>query len=189
MIAQIVFFLEEPSAKEMLAGILPRLLPEYIGFRSIVFEGKQDLEKQLPKKLRAWQQPNCRFIVVRDKDSADCEVVKQKLQGICNAAGKPNTLVRIACHELESWYLGDLQAVETGLSIKGLAKKQQQQKYRDPDRLANPKQELKIITENTYQQIAGSRRIAPYMKIEGNCSVSFNVFLMGVKRLIKEMEA
>lgn len=36
----LVCFLEETSAKEMLKGILPRLLPDDIEPRYIVFEGK-----------------------------------------------------------------------------------------------------------------------------------------------------
>lgn len=48
-----VFFLEEPSAKEMLAGVLPRILPDDIQIRYLVFRGKQDLEKNLQKKLEA----------------------------------------------------------------------------------------------------------------------------------------
>ncbi len=43
----LVFFLEEPSARAMLEGLLPRLLPDGWLVRYIVFEGKQDLEKQL----------------------------------------------------------------------------------------------------------------------------------------------
>jgi len=41
----IVFFLEEPSAREMLEGVLPRILPENIQTRYLIFQGKQDLEK------------------------------------------------------------------------------------------------------------------------------------------------
>ena len=41
----LVCFLEEPSAKEMLEGVLPRLLPADVKFTYIVFEGKQDLKK------------------------------------------------------------------------------------------------------------------------------------------------
>jgi len=44
---QLVFFLEEPSAKAMLEGLLPRLLPESVYCRYVVFEVKQDLEKQM----------------------------------------------------------------------------------------------------------------------------------------------
>ena len=43
----IVFFLEEPSAREMLEGVLPRILPEEVKVRYLVFQGKQDLEKNL----------------------------------------------------------------------------------------------------------------------------------------------
>ncbi|WP_200344897.1 hypothetical protein [Halochromatium glycolicum] len=50
----LVFFLEEPSAKELLQGILPKVLPEPCTTQFVVFEGKQDLEKRLPIRLRAW---------------------------------------------------------------------------------------------------------------------------------------
>ncbi len=62
----LVFFLEEPSAKEMLNGILPMILPENIVPRFVIFEGKQDLEKQLVRKLRLWNMPNSRFFILRD---------------------------------------------------------------------------------------------------------------------------
>jgi len=186
--SQLVFFLEEPSAKALLQSLLPRILPATIHFRCIAFEGKQDLEKQLLRKLRAWQQPDCHFIVVRDKDSADCVDVKNRLRIICENAGKPETLIRIACHELESWYLGDLLAVEQGLNINGLAEKQGQTKYRNPDRLVNPKQELRKLTGNVYQQIAGSRDIAPYLNLKNNCSTSFNFFLTGIQQLIMDIQ-
>lgn len=65
----LVFFLEEPSAKAMLEGLLPRLLPEDVHPRFVVFEGKQDLEKQLERRLRGWVQPDSAFLVLRDQDS------------------------------------------------------------------------------------------------------------------------
>ena len=123
----LVFFLEERSAREMLKNLLPRILPDLpdsVGVCYVVFEGKQDLENQLPRKLRGWRVPDTRFVVMRDKDQADCLTVKCRLVSICRDAGKPDVLVRILCHELESWYLGDLNAVERGLQIAGLAQKQ-----------------------------------------------------------------
>jgi len=56
-----VFLLEEPSAKAMLEGLLPRFLPSNWDVRYIVFDGKQDLEKQLPKKLKSWNTKNFIF--------------------------------------------------------------------------------------------------------------------------------
>ncbi len=183
---EIVFFLEEPSAREMLNGLLPRLVDENTHFRCIPFEGKQDLEKQLERRLRNWLAPNTCFVVMRDQDSEDCVTVKQRLTGMCAAAGKPDTLVRIVCCELESWYLGDLEAVESGLNMNGLAKHQQKAKFRAPDNLQNPKQELKRLTNNSYQQIAGSREIGRHMALAGNRSNSFNVFISGVARLLNQ---
>ena len=53
--SHLVFFLEEPSAREMLRGILPKILPADISTQFVVFSGKQDLEKRLPVRLRAWR--------------------------------------------------------------------------------------------------------------------------------------
>jgi hypothetical protein len=94
-------------------------------------------------------------------------------------------LVRIVCHHLESWYLGDLAAVEKAFSLNGIARQQDQRKFRDPDTLANAEQELSRIVPE-YQKINGSRRIAPHLNLESNRSHSFNVFLAGVRRLVEE---
>jgi hypothetical protein len=39
----LVLLLEEPSARDLLEGLLPRLLPEEVHVQYLVFEGKQDL--------------------------------------------------------------------------------------------------------------------------------------------------
>lgn len=179
-----VFFLEEPSAKEMLQGVLPRILPDKIFIRYVIFQGKQDLEKNLDIKLRAWKLPNCSFIVMRDQDSGDCKEIKEKLANICEKAGKKGVLIRIACHELESFYLGDLAAVEKGLDLKGLERRKKQRKFRDPDLLANPSEEMFKLTNNIYDKVSGSRAIAPYLALESNTSKSFNTLISGIKNLI-----
>jgi hypothetical protein len=183
----IVFFLEEPSAKEMLEGILPRILPSDITRRYIVFQGKQDLEKNLVKRLRGWQLPDSVFVIMRDQDAGDCMTVKKRLVDLCEQAGKWNALVRVACHELESFYLGDLKAVEIGLELKGIASEQRKSKFRKPDLLANPSEELSKLTRGNYQKISGSRAIARCLDPSSNSSHSFNVLLSGIRRLIGEM--
>ncbi|MCU7935590.1 MAG: DUF4276 family protein [Candidatus Thiodiazotropha sp. (ex Dulcina madagascariensis)] len=182
---QIVFFLEEPSAREMLRGLLPRLLPQHLYIRYIVFEGKQDLEKRLPLRLRAWRSLDTHFVVLRDQDNGDCRDIKASLAAKCTEAGQPNTLVRIACHELESFYLGDLAAVADAVGPGSLVKQQRKAKYRDPDRLANPSQELKKLAPS-YQKISGSRAIGPLLSIEQNHSLSFKALINGVQRLVGE---
>ena len=120
----IVFFLEEPSAKEMLEGVLPRFLPGGLQVRYFVFRGKQDLEKNLKRKLRAWRLPDSLFVVMRDQDNGDCLAIKTRLIDLCSETGKDKVLIRVACRELESFYLGDLRAVEKGLELKGIEKQQ-----------------------------------------------------------------
>ncbi|MBT3309290.1 MAG: DUF4276 family protein [Gammaproteobacteria bacterium] len=179
---QLVFFLEEPSAKAMLQGVLPKILPAGVQTQFVVFDGKQDLEKRLPLRLRAWQRPDAKFIVMRDQDSGNCKEIKAGLVQKCLNAGKEEHLVRIACHELESFYLGDLAAVAEAIGPNSLARQQNRAKYRDPDRLANPSQELKKMAPS-YQKMSGSRAIGLVMDVEGNRSYSFNMLLSGVKRL------
>ena len=182
----IVFFLEEPSAREMLEGVLPRILPEDIQIRYILFQGKQDLEKNLVKRLRGWRMPDSFFVVMRDQDSGDCKAIKAKLTELCRKAGREEVLVRVACRELESFYLGDLSAVEKGLGLNGLGRRQQKRKFRDPDALSHPAEELYRLTGNVYDKVIGSRSIAPYLNLETNCSKSFKVLLSGIANLIKD---
>ena len=180
----LVFFLEELSAKVLLEILLPRFIPEdNFVLRFVPFEGKQDLEKQLVRRIRGWRTPNTHFVVLRDQDSAECRDVKQRLLELIAEAGRPDTLVRVACRELESWYLGDLKAVEKAFCIKNLASKQKQKKYRNPDALGNPIQELERITNKKYQKVSGSRAIGSLLDINDNRSPSFQVFVSGVQQL------
>lgn len=183
---RIIFLLEERSMHEMLKILLPKIIPDEIYYQCIPHEGKQDLEKSIPRKLKAFPK-TAKFIIVRDKDSGNCKLVKQKLAKLCKQANRPDTLIRIPCHELESWFLGDLKAVEIGLEIRSgkLSKLQNKNKYRNPDKLTAPKKELLSIAPG-YQQISGSRAIATHLDLNNNMSKSFQVFIKGIKKLIKE---
>ncbi len=181
----LVFFLEEPSAREMLHGILPHILPAGTDYRCIVFQGKQDLAKNLKRKLMGWKLPNSVFIVLQDQDSGDCKCIKKRLNEICRQSGKAEVLVRVACRELESFYLGDLQAVEKGLKLDGLSLNQNKKKFRAPDTLGNPSEELLKLTGYKYQKISGSRAISPHLRLDGNNkSRSFQVLIDGIKKIL-----
>ncbi len=180
---ELVFLLEEPSATAMLEGLLPRLLPEGVTVRTIVFEGKQDLEKRVVKRLRGYLNPDAKFVILRDKDAADCLALKDNLRRKCIEAGRPDTLIRIACHELESWYLADLAAVEKGLNIRGLAESQQKQWFRSPDDLPNPVDVLQKVAP-LYQKLSGSRAIGRHLNLDNDRSKSFRNFVAGVRRLM-----
>lgn len=186
---ELVFLLEEPSAKAMLESLLPRLLQEGTYFRCIPFEGKQDLEKQLMRRIRAYQNERARFIVLRDQDShPDCREVKAKLLESCEASGKAaRCLVRIACRELEAFYLADLQAVEHALGIRGLVKQQLSRKFKAPDGLGSPSKELKSLTANRYEKVGGSRAIGLYLQSDNPRSSSFCNLIAAIRRSEAEL--
>ncbi len=178
-----VFLLEEPSAKEMLKAILPKILENKYEYFFIVFEGKSDLEKNIVIKIRSWKRPNSKFIILRDRDSGNCYEIKKSLKEKCREAGREDCLIRIACCELESWYLGDLDAIEKGLNVHGISSKKNIKKYSRPDDLNNAAEELSKLTKNVYQKINGSRKIAPYLDPDNNFSKSFNVFINGLRKM------
>jgi len=167
----------------MLKGLVSRILPEDIEVDYVVFEEKSDLEKRLPMKLRAWRRPVCGFIVLRDQDAGDCVEIKKRILDSCPIRESMVVLIRIACHELESFYLGDLAAVEKGLGIRGLERKQDRRQFREPDRFPNPSFELKRLTGQKYQKIAGSRSIGPHLNPDKNRSVSFLHLVAAIRRV------
>jgi hypothetical protein len=188
---ELVFLLEEASAKAMLESLLPRILHPDISPRLIRFEGKQDLERQMCKRLRGYVNPHARFIVLRDQDNApDCVALKVQLIERCRQSGRHDkTLVRIACTELETYYLADLSAVERGLDVDNLIQLQPTAKFRSPDRLGNPSKELAAMTKGVYQKVNGSREIGKYLDAANERSSSFKNLVKGIRRMERELLA
>jgi len=185
--SDLVFLLEEESVRELLKGLLPRIIPEEIretiNIRYICFEGKQDLDRNITPKIRSYRNPASSFIILRDQDSADCHILKDDLRSKCTIANRPDSVIRIACREIESWYLADLLAVERGLNINGLSQHQNKRKYRAPDYLHKPSKDLKILTNNIYQKVSGSRSIGPFLQLDNCRSNSFKVFVDGIRQV------
>ena len=180
----IVFILEERSAEELLKGLLPRLSIPEVHFEYIVCEGKQDLEKQVAKLLNGWQTPNSAFIVLLDQDQENCKKIKKRLLNKFENI-RQKYIIRIACRELESWYFGDLTAVEKALHWEEgrLIRYRDKKQYRVPDKIQNPAKELRQITKGFYQKISGSRAIGPELSLTANRSDSFNAFIKGVRKI------
>lgn len=180
----LVFLLEGPCEREVLQAWLPTMLPEGVQVHFIVFEGKQDMERRMVSKMRYWQQPDSRFVVLRDQDSADCLDVKARLRERCKEAGRDDATVRVACHELESFFLGDWPAVAKAFDNPRLADLARKAIYRDPDRIALPEAELRRHVSG-YQKRDGARRIAPHMDLNRNSSRSFCHLRDAIERLAR----
>lgn len=181
------FFVEEPSIVPLIDKVLNEIAPD-IRYRIYTHQGKQDLEKALPKTIPSVSQvPNARIIVIRDQDSSDCIELKSDLERLINHNCHCPYLIRIACKELESWFLGDLQAIKKAFPRFKPESYINKSLFRDVDRIVNPSDKLfDIISASTGEIVVSKRilssRISPYLDIERNRSNSFNQFKNAVVR-------
>lgn len=182
--SRIVFLLEEYSMEVLLRGLMPRLFPG-VPFLCVTHEGKQDLEKSLPRKLRGWSERNVRFCVIRDNDGADCTEVKRRLVELIPAARRSRCLVRIACQELEAWYFGEPAALARAYQRPTLAEIGAKAKYRRPDEIAKPSKELPLLVEE-FQKVSGARAMGRELTRECT-SPSFRALVSGLDRLVTEI--
>lgn len=107
--------------------------------------------------------------------------MKEKLATLCSNAnnGARNNVsykIRIVCHELESWYLGDMDALAKVFPHFPADKYRNSSRFRNPDACVNPKKELQNIV-GEYNQLETARHIARNMDIDANVSESFRSFV------------
>ena len=185
MQGRLVFLLEEPSMKLLLASLLPRLFPgwvEHTHFLLVKHEGKSDLDRSVPTKLRNWQIPGDRFVILRDNDNADCVDLKARFSKLCGLCGRPDTLVRLVCQELESWYLGDLAALAQAYGDTKINSPAHRKRFNDPDSWQKPSVEVARLVP-TFQKGSGARLMGAALLAGSNHSVSFQAFVTGLERI------
>ena len=170
--------------KVLLDGLLPRLFPG-LPFICVPHEGKQDLARSVPRKLRAWREPGVRFCVIRDNDGADCRALKQELIALCEQGGRNDVLVRIVCQELEAWYFGSPAALAEAFGREDLRRVARRARFREPDAIVQPARALATLVPE-FQKVSGARRLAGVLSRD-NGSCSFQVLLAGIQRLHEQV--
>jgi len=183
---RIEILVEEPSMEECLKELLPKIVPISWKNEENYFirkhQGKADLQKSIRSKVRVfnnWHEPVA-IIILHDQDSADCKILKRELIEKCGDNIIP-ILIRIVCRELESWYLGDLSAVEKAYPDFRSDKYIGKAPFRNPD-LLNAKDKIKRILPE-YKEVASSREISKFLDEEQNRSLSFNHFVSGIQTI------
>lgn len=192
----IEFLVEEPSAEVVLNNILPKILRKEHTYRIHSHQGKMDLLKKLPNKLKGYQKSlplDWKIVILIDRDKEDCYELKSKLESIARNAGlytKTNpdysgnsqVINRIVIEELEAWFFGDIDAIhwEFQRVPLSLARKS---KYRNPDNIAGGAAEaLEFLLKKYGYYSTGMPKIETARKISGhmnhllNRSKSFQVF-------------
>ena len=163
------------------------MLAQRLGVSNVVkvipHEGKADLEGSVARKIRGWRAATePRFIVTRDGTDSARDVIKARLFSLVPAAALPRTRIRIVVHELESWFLGDPDALaRSNLLRNAVAERRARQlARRDLCALSNPAQELDKIVAIP-GKIARARAIAPHMNLDHNSARSFAPFMSALR--------
>lgn len=174
--------------RDVLEVLLPSILPQGYRLGENVFvrphQGKSDLKKSIPTKMRALSHygiPSL-LVVLQDQDSHDCRVLKEELTDLCRQHGHCPFLVRIVCRELESWYLGDMDAIGQCYTSFKPDKYRQSAKFRNPD-LCNAADELSKLIKGFSKGYA-ARNIPSHMDVSVNNSESFRQFRDGLQRFL-----
>jgi hypothetical protein len=198
------FFVEEPSAEALLIELVPRILQDKTGweFEIYVFQGKQNLLKNLPARLRAFKdrlrRENARIIVLVDRDDDDCRLLKAKkakMEKIAKDAGLTTKsqhgqqfqlVNRIAVEELEAWFFGDLDAIRR--AYPKIKASEHTKAYRNPDAISGGTAEkleelLRPYHPNRLEKIRAAREIAPHLQPDQNRSASFQAFRQALLEL------
>lgn len=179
---------EEPSMENFLREILPQVLPVDYQLDINCFirphEGKSSLKKSIPRKIKACSNYGypVKVLIIHDQDSNDCKRLKNDLLKLCESTTHIPVIVRIACKELENWYLGDMQAIEKTYPKSKAASLTGKAKYRNPDNVFGA-YELEQMASD-FSKTHASREVPKHMIISSNKSPSFNHFLTGLNKLI-----
>ena len=183
------------------AGRIPKNL------RSKGDPSKRILLEQLPKLLKGYGK-SLQFtphtvvvVVVVDLDNRNCKKFKKELTAVLEACDpSPNTLFRIAIEEIEAWLLGDKEAVKS--AYPGACKRiDRVLKDYEQDSICGTWEKLVEAVEPKLNKnkpellrfpLSGklkcelAQKISPHLNIENNRSKSFQVFLDGILRSVKQ---
>lgn len=199
----IEFLVEEPSAEVALHNLVPKIVGLEVSYNIHVFQGKPDLIKSLPNRLRgyrSWLPDNWRIVVLVDEDREGCLQLKERLEkiakneglitrSVAGPGGSFQVINRLAIEELEAWFFGDVTALRIAYPNvpKGLDRRKP---YRNPDAiLGGTWQALERVLKSAGYYRGGlpkkeaARRISEYMDPTRNTSKSFQVFRDAIQEL------
>jgi hypothetical protein len=202
MVDHVEVLVEEPSMELALRELLPKLLG-LMSFQIYTHQGKDDLIKHLPNRLRgyaAFIPANWKIFIIVDRDDDDCIELKQQLETIAEGAGlitaskasadsTYSVVNRIAIEELEAWYFGDWDAARAAYP-KLNPNIPEKAPYRYPDQISGGTWEAfeRVAKTSGYfktglRKMEAAKEISQHFEIERNSSPSFRTFCSAVKRL------
>ena len=105
---------------------------------------------------------------------------------LCRKGGREDSIVRIACQELEAWYLGDVDALVDAYG--NLRPKLSAAKRQAPDDVQSPSREVQRLLPK-FTKVDGARRMGARVDPKSNRSTSFRVLFRTLEQLSCSLEA
>jgi hypothetical protein len=187
----------------LLRELLPRMIDLDVSFAVHAHQGKADLLRKLPNRLRGyggWLPQSSRIIVIVDRDDDECVRLKQVMENSAKAAnlrttraiGAPDWQVanRIAIEEMEAWFFGDWPAVRSAYP-RASNRVPSKASYRYPDAIAGGTWEAleRVLQSADYfplglRKLELARSVGRNMDPVRNISPSFQAFRRAVEDAI-----
>ena len=123
-----------------------------------------------------------RVVLAAYRELASEGLIELRQRGGIYVARRDDTLVRIACQELEAWYFGAPDALASAFDRPDLRRLGDRARFRDPDAIEQPSRALTALVAE-FQKVSGARRMAQVLTPE-NRSRSFQVLIAGIERLL-----
>ncbi|MBN1964218.1 MAG: DUF4276 family protein [Anaerolineae bacterium] len=192
------FLLEEESMENVIEIVMEQIVgasPDHT-WTVHPHHSKGHLLKQLLPKLRGYRNflsHDTHIVIIVDQDQDDCRALKRKIVDWAVEAGlETQSLVRIAVCELESWFLGDIRALEEAFPKLRHLKLHGKARYRNPDERTDPKNDLdREMTNAGYPAYSIAKRlnsleISYHMSIipYHNRSHSFQITVQALRNLL-----
>ncbi len=206
-VSHVEVLVEEPSAEAALRLLMPKILGD-TSFAVYAHSCKENLLKRLPERLRgyaSWLPDDWRIVVVVDRDDDDCSKLKLRLEAFAAEAGLTTkssvrskrfcVVNRVAIEELEAWYFGDWEAVQTAYpKVDGNIPSQA--KYRAPDEIKGGTWEAfeRVMKASGYfktglRKIEAARSVAEHMDPGRNTSPSFRALRDALAELVAHKQS
>ena len=151
------------------------------------YQGREDLKKNFSNIIKNYF--GYKFIFLIDQDENNCKKIKKDIQELIpKKFNKNNYFIRIVCTELESWYWGDMEAIEKSFPRFNKENYLNKHTFKQVDLIKNPSKLLlnsipEFKKDTFLKKKFTAEKISPNLNINKNTSPSFNHVVNAIKKL------